>query len=169
MDQLSSVFNTSSVRECSNIPNVNPSLPIEDFCPTVFSFHTDPPSFYQEEAIFLDFLWTNANFSDSEGQLLLYSNGMSIHGRNHIPIIGGDTISFGPAWDSRTWTNEFGETEALGYDMTYGAVFIPRPGHDNRYYFINTDYNKNFQSSFYGYVEKPVSYTHLTLPTILLV
>ena len=52
----------------------------ESAIPTIFTFNTDPPSFFQSKEITLDIDYTNATYSNSKGELLLYSNGMSIHG-----------------------------------------------------------------------------------------
>ena len=148
------IFNFTDIRHCSNAPDINPLLPVEGFCPTVFSFHTDPPTYYQDENIYLDFLLTNSIFSSPEGDLLFYSNGQSIHGRDHIPVPGADSISYGPAWESRVWNNEYGEQETTGYDQTYGAVFITKPGTDKEYYLLYNDYNDIFLDRRYGYVNK---------------
>jgi len=89
------------------IGNIN----IADYCspnnawgeaaiPTILTFNTDPPSWSQNKDITLDFSLTNATYSNAEGELICYSNGMSIYGYDHKPIAGGDTISYGPLDDS---------------------------------------------------------------------
>ncbi len=117
--------------------------------PTHFTFNTDPPSFFQDTRITLDMKLTNAHYSDAEGELLLYSNGMSIHGGNHKPIMGGDTIAFGRIWADLTSENELGEREPDGFTIHNGAVFFKDPGSEEIYLFYTNGDNQdeiNFES-----------------------
>ncbi len=117
----------------SNILDFENSSWGESAIPTIFSFTTDPPMFYQSRSVTLDLNYTNSTYSDSEGQLLLYTNGMSIHGHDHTPVINGDTISYGEAWDRFVSTTDIGTNEPRGFRATDGAVFVPDPGSEDLY------------------------------------
>ena len=86
--------------------------------------------------------WTHASFCDENGNLLLYSNGMSNHGPQHTAIIGGDTISFGPRWNSNTWPNENGVVKTSGFVGTDCAVFVPNPSDDDMIYHIYYNFDQ---------------------------
>ena len=92
--------------------------------PTHFTFNTDPPSFVQDTNITLDLGLTNAHYSNEKGELLLYSNGMSIHGKDHTPIINGDTIAFGQRWADFTFLNDLGVREPAGFNIHNGACLL---------------------------------------------
>jgi PKD repeat protein len=47
----------------------------------------------------MDFTGANASICDSNGELILYSNGMHIHDSTHTDIINGDTIGYSDYWD----------------------------------------------------------------------
>lgn len=130
--------NLWSIDDCSqsNFPeNCNASI---------LDFNTDPPTVYREPSATLDMDWTHASICDNDGQLLLYSNGMSIHGSNHTPIIDGDTISFGPNWAKNTWLNENNEIRSRGFLGVNCSVFVPVPDYKNRYYLIYYNFDDFF-------------------------
>ena len=54
---------------------------------SVISFKDNVVEFYKEPLGVLDLLCTNAVVCDKDGDLLLYSNGMSIHGKDHLSLI----------------------------------------------------------------------------------
>ncbi len=105
----------------------------EGAIPTILTFNTDPPSFFQSREITLDMNYTNCTYSNADGQLLLYSNGMSIHGFDHEPIINGDTISYGPVWNTFVSTTDIGTNEPRGFRLVDGAVFFKQPSSDDIY------------------------------------
>ena len=105
---------------------------------SVISFQENVVEFYKEPLGVLDLSCTNSVICDKEGDLLLYTNGMSIHGKDHTAIANGDTISYGNQWERRYFENE-GET--AGFRIETGAVFIPNPMDDNRYYLLYTNYD----------------------------
>lgn len=105
----------------------------EGAIPTIFTFNTDPPSFFQSREITLDMNYTNCTYSNPDGNLLLYSNGMSIHGSDHAPIINGDTISYGPVWDTFVSTTDIGTNEPRGFRLVDGAVFFIQPNSEDIY------------------------------------
>ena len=123
-------FNFTSVDDVSSISR--PELRNA----SILDFNSNPPVFFQQIDATLDMDWTHASICDSKGELLLYSNGMSIHGPNHTPIAGGEKISFGPRWNNNTWPNEDGDLKPTGFLGTDCAVFVPKPGDDNRIYHI---------------------------------
>ena len=58
---------------------------------------------------------------------------MSIHGYNHEPIIIGDTISYGPAWDNFVIGTDIGTSEPRGFRLSDGAVFFKQPDSEDIY------------------------------------
>ena len=70
-------FNFWPIDDCS----VPPFLEFCKYCnASILDFNVDPPVFVSEKKATLDMHWTHASICDDDGQLLLYSNGMSIHG-----------------------------------------------------------------------------------------
>jgi len=103
---------------------------------SVLSFKGNVLEFYKEPQATLDLSETNALLSDEQGNMLLHSNGMTIHGMDHQPITNGDTISYGDQWERGT---DQGET--VGFRISTGAVFIPKPGYSNRYLLLYSNYD----------------------------
>src|SRR5690606_2328050 len=68
-----------------------------------------------------------AGISDSSG-LLLYTNGMQIRNRNYQIVPGGDTISYGPFWQS--WTLDSAQ---VGLPLAQGSLIIPLAENSNDY------------------------------------
>ena len=104
---------------------------------SIISFKENIVEFYKEPPGLL-LSCTNAVLCNRKGDLLLYSNGMSIHGKDHLAIVNGDTISYGNQWE-RNYFEDEGET--AGFRIETGAVFIPNPLEDNRYYLLYTNYD----------------------------
>lgn len=77
---------------------------------------------------------TVASICDTAGNLLFYTNGISIFGSDHKIIQNGDSINFGKYWD--TW-------KIKGYASTQGIQIIPRPNSINEYYLIHQAYEYN--------------------------
>jgi len=77
---------------------------------------------------------TVASICDTAGNLLFYTNGISIFGADHKIIQNGDSINFGKYWD--TW-------KIKGYASTQGIQIIPRPNSINEYYLIHQAYEYN--------------------------
>lgn len=117
----------------------------DEAVPTVFTFNTDPPSFYQDTNITLDLQLTNAHYSDAEGNLLLYSNGMSIHKGDHQAVENGDTISFGPRWaDFTSLVVDIDVREPSGFNIHNGAVFFKDPGSEEIYHLYTNFDNQEY-------------------------
>ena len=63
---------------------------------------------------------SNASISDTDGNLLFYTNGETIFNANHQPMLNGSGL--------------------LGCQSTYrGSIIIPKPGDCNIYYLFNND------------------------------
>ena len=72
------------------------------------------------------------SYSDSEGEILLYSNGCAIFNRNHQIIENGDNLA--------TDYDLFGLCDATGYTgNTEGVMFVPDPCDDNLVHLIYLD------------------------------
>ena len=153
------MFNSTSIDNCEGSN-------FYKFCnASVLDFNTDPPSFYQNVEATLDLAWTHASICDSDGQMLLYSNGMSIHGHDHTPIINGDTIRYGIFWDNNTWNNELGEVKPRGFLGTDCAGFIPSPENRNKIFHLYYNFDSTLiNGRFKKYVaEINVSDPHLPI------
>lgn len=88
--------------------------------------------------------FTNATYSNENGQLILYTNGMSIHsGIDHEPI-RGDTISYGPAWAANQSLTDIGTNEPRGFTISDGAVFMNKPGSDNEILVLYGNYDNSW-------------------------
>ncbi|MEZ4939981.1 MAG: hypothetical protein R3D58_03875 [Saprospiraceae bacterium] len=66
--------------------------------------------------------------ADSSGQLLFYSNGISIRDRTHERMLNGDTINPGYYWESY---------KNFGYPNGPFCFALPAPGKSNQYYFFH--------------------------------
>ena len=104
---------------------------------------------FEFQDITLSFKETNAVFSDKEsGEILFYTNGQEIRGSRHSPILGGDTINYGPRWDIFTDAVPAGQT--TGFRGVQEIGFIPQPETDtllavyqnnNEFFEIGEDFN----------------------------
>lgn len=124
------IFNFWRLDDCSqsNFP---------EFCnASILDFNVDPPAFFRAEEATLELHYTHSAICDENGELLLYTNGMSIHGADHNLIINGDTISFGPLWANNTWLNENDEVRTQGFLGIDCAGFVPVPHNPEFYYLI---------------------------------
>lgn len=126
---------------------------------SVLDFNTLPPRAYKDEAITLDFIETNSFYSDSSGQLSLYTNGQAVYGADHQPIINGDTINYGRVWDIWTWANEAGQVVPNGFRITQGITLIPMGNTTERFIVLykNGDIRETIHDPFdlwYSMIEK---------------
>ena len=79
---------------------------------------------------------TNASISDTNGELLFYTNGIYVSNANNEVMENGDTI------------NNFGITSTYsdgGLTTTQGVMVLPFPGKENLYYLFHEpiDYDEN--------------------------
>ena len=118
---------------------------------SVINFNTLPPYFYQKPSITLDFIKTNAITSDSLGEIQFYSNGQSIFGPDHKPVINGDTINYSPKWDLLAVPNEFGDVKPLGYKIQQLLTIVPWPSYQDRWMVLYQNYENIMDST--GYYE----------------
>jgi Secretion system C-terminal sorting domain len=72
---------------------------------------------------------TNASICDSDGNLLLYTNGRSIANFEDEIIENGDSINYG------FWYDNFGDA---GYPAWQGAFFIQKPDNEHLYYLFHS-------------------------------
>lgn len=86
--------------------------------------------------------------SSPSGRLLLYTNGCTVIGSDHMPIAEGDTISYGYVWDNYCGND-------LGYPGTQNNLILPFPGDSTKavvfYKFTTEDYLHNIL--YYALVE----------------
>jgi PKD repeat protein len=86
---------------------------------TVLDFNEDPPYIYREDRE-LNFYGTIASYCDSVGNLLFYTNGIQIMGKDHERIENGDSIN----------TGYYASLDYLsGYKVPESALFLQMPGH----------------------------------------
>jgi len=137
------IFNWSNVDSC----DLNSVLG-EKCGASLLDFNTLPPSFYRNEKITLDMSACNASICDENGNLLFYSNGQSIYGSKHIPIINGDTINYSPKWEWLTWDNENGETRPSGLRYAQAVGLFQVPNQDSLFYALYTNYEDNDQGRY---------------------
>ena len=119
------IFNFSSVDSCDNF-----SVQGDQCGASILDFSSLPPIGYRKEKITLDMGECHASICDKEGNLMLYSNGQSIHGPQHRPVINGDTINFSPKWSWLLWQNENDEWKPTGFRSDQSVGFIPQPETD---------------------------------------
>ena len=105
---------------------------------TVIDFKESPPKVYYDEDITLDFGDNNASICDDDGNILLYSNDMSVHNHQHQPIPGVDTISYSSFWE--LWSLEDyptpGEIWLAGFTIVQNTIILPNPGTNDTYSLI---------------------------------
>ncbi|HHH53881.1 MAG TPA: T9SS type A sorting domain-containing protein [Bacteroidetes bacterium] len=97
----------------------------------------------------------NAEISDKYGNLLFYSNGCRIMDSTHHIMEGGDSISYGDAWE-RFCHDEYGD----GYPTLRNTIALPSPGDENGYFLLHKrgewDYNSDYlymPELYYSYVD----------------
>jgi hypothetical protein len=76
----------------------------------------------------------DAGMCDRNGNLLFYTNGISISNANHDMMVNGDSLDWGNT--SISWQNS-------GLPVNQGAIVIPDPLDTNQYYLFHMSYNSN--------------------------
>ncbi len=98
-----------------------------NFGGTCLNFNQNPLSVsYVSQQISIDI--ANASISDTNGNLLFYTNAMYVANSNHQIMPHGDSINYGDLY------NYFGY---YGYTMPQGALILPLPGSPNYYYIFH--------------------------------
>ena len=91
-------------------------------------FNILPPSI-EYEVTNMNIFVSNATISDSVGNLLFYTNGCFIAGKDHELMENGDNINPGEVHDIQC---EYGYTAG-----TQSCLILPNPGNSNQYYFFH--------------------------------
>jgi len=138
------IFNFTSIDDVSMYP---------DFGACILDFNQLPPRGVLSSEITLDMGECHASLCDEDGNLRVYSNGQSIHGSNHNPVINGDTINFSPKWSWLLWENENGELKPSGFRGAQAVGFIPQPETDTILAFYHNYENHNVGELGTGYLE----------------
>lgn len=101
------------------------------FSGSVLEFSDSIPDIYYEfRGMRFDF--TNASISDSLGNLLFYTNGISVWNAEHEIMENGDSLNPG----------EFTESyRELGLPIIQGAFILPKENSQNLFYLIHIDRN----------------------------
>lgn len=76
----------------------------------------------------MPFFITNASICDTTGQLLFYTNGIYIANKNHDTLFNGSNYNIG--FETNYLYND-------GLNISQGAVVIPKPGNNNKYYIVH--------------------------------
>ena len=79
---------------------INDTIEYREWTASVLDFNHLPPRGIWNPEITMDMKECHACFCDENGELLVYSNGQTIHGPNHQPVTNGDTINYSPRWDA---------------------------------------------------------------------
>lgn len=95
---------------------------------TIIDFNVDPPDMYYEAAGIADITGTLASICDDEGDLVAYTNGMRVWGRDHQVIENGSKIS-----DCFQWNQQYiaSEDRPLGWPVEGTSLILQQPGHSN--------------------------------------
>jgi hypothetical protein len=93
---------------------------------TTMDFSSNPPSLIYEHR-FIPLFQENASICDKEGNLLFYTNGISLANANNQLMVNGYGLNPGP------WTSEYPD----GLPMAQGALALPVPESDSLYVLIH--------------------------------
>lgn len=95
--------------------------PEKGFGSSYFDFFEEPVHIYHNQEQILDMKECSAIGSSYNGELLFYTNCMSVHSSFHLPIAGIDSIAYGYFWTN--WIADNGET--WGFPLAQGGVVLP--------------------------------------------
>jgi len=92
----------------------------------------------------MHFAITNANICDTNGNLLFYTNG------HWIANVTGDTMQNGNNLIHNAWTQD----DTIGEYSEQGALILPMPGDNNKYYLFHGPKSNGFQEDwFYSIID----------------
>lgn len=100
----------------------------------------------------MSFYNTNASICDTNGNLLFYSNGLTIGNRNYDTLY--NAVNFNPGW-----ATDFNEPD--GMSTCQGVLFLPDPGDYQRYYVFHET-----GESFFAHGANQVQPLHLNYSVI---
>jgi len=90
---------------------------------TRIDFNTEPPAF-SYEYLEMNFRFTGTSICNKEGELLFYTNGISIRDFNDEIVANADTLISGPF--SSSWAND-------GIPTVQNVLVLPKPSDENKY------------------------------------
>jgi len=80
--------------------------------------------------------WANASISDTNGNLLFFTNGMSIADRYGHVMPHGDSISYGSGYFYQNY-------QSFGYPLLQGCLILPLPMSNSKYIVLHGQYPDN--------------------------
>ncbi len=80
----------------------------------------------------LEFGTNNSSICDSDGNLLLYSNGCAIANGSHEVVLNGDSINYG-VFFQELWLDDCGN----GYSGIQDLIWLNDPGNDHGFFLIH--------------------------------
>lgn len=91
---------------------------------------TDDKVYSENRTYKVDYIldFTNASISDNSGNLLFYTNGLSVFNRDYQKMPNGDGLNPG------RYANSSMET---GYKLIHGAIILPWPQHPGKYFIFH--------------------------------
>jgi hypothetical protein len=109
-----------------------------DFAGSVIDFNSQPPDIFHEFR-HMRFNVTNSSICDSSGNLLFYTNGITIYNKEHEIMENGDSLNPGAHANTQ---------HVNGYILEQGTLALTHPGSDSLYYLFHID--KIISSPFYS-------------------
>ena len=102
---------------------------------STIDFNYSPPKIYYDSTRIIDFSGANASFSDSNGNLLLYTNGQAVY--NSLSNILVDSINYGTYWEN--WVvNYYGNSVYTGLPIIQSSIIL---NIESTYYVFNHFYD----------------------------
>ena len=107
----------------------------------------------------ISFLGNNASICDREGNLLYYTNGCHVVGRDHQILPNGSGLNDGD------WITQFRGDTCSFYPTTQDILILPDPGNEDNHYIIHKPIelgDPRFKSLRYSYIESINSMGRIT-------
>ena len=76
---------------------------------------------------YLNFIGTNSSICDTNGQILFYTNGITILNRNNDTLL--NAYGFNPGFFTSNYAN-------FGLPLYYSSLIIPRPNYESQYFYL---------------------------------